>query len=99
VVEECLKGEEASMLIFSDGKNMIPLASSQDHKRILDGDRGLNTGGMGAYSPAPLITDVLDQKIDAEIFQPLIKGLRSSGKKYTGILYVGHAGNFTQVKK
>lgn len=89
VVEECLKGEEVSILIFSDGKNMISLASSQDHKRILNGDRGLNTGGMGAYSPAPLITDVLDQKIDTEIFQPLIRGLRSSGKKYTGILYIG----------
>ncbi len=89
VVEDCLQGEEASILVFSDGKNMLPLASSQDYKRIYDGDRGPNTGGMGAYSPAPVVTDVLKQKVNAEILQPLISGLNSKGKKYIGMLYLG----------
>ncbi|UCB57264.1 MAG: phosphoribosylamine--glycine ligase [Candidatus Omnitrophota bacterium] len=89
VVEECLRGEEASILAFSDGENILPLASSQDHKRIYDGDRGANTGGMGAYSPAPVITEALNQKINSEILQPLISGLNNEGKKYIGMLYVG----------
>lgn len=89
VVEECLRGEEASILAFSDGENILPLASSQDHKRIYDGDRGANTGGMGAYSPAPVITDALNRKINSEILQPLISGLNNEGKKYIGMLYVG----------
>jgi phosphoribosylamine--glycine ligase len=89
VVERCLEGEEASILVFSDGKNMVPLASSQDHKRIYDGDRGANTGGMGAYSPAAAVTDVLRQKVDSEILQPLMRGLSSEGKIYMGMLYLG----------
>ncbi|MBN3038265.1 MAG: phosphoribosylamine--glycine ligase [Candidatus Omnitrophica bacterium] len=89
VVEQCLLGEEASVLVFSDGKNMLPLASSQDHKRIYDGDRGPNTGGMGAYSPAPVVSDVVWQKINLEILQPLTEGLAREGKKYTGVLYLG----------
>ena len=89
VIEECLEGQEASILVFSDGKNMVPLASSQDHKRIYDGDRGSNTGGMGAYSPAPAVTDVVTQKINSKIFQPLISGLNNDGNKYIGTLYAG----------
>ena len=89
VVESCLEGEEASILAFSDGKNIVPLASSQDHKRIYDGDRGRNTGGMGAYSPAPVVTDEIEQKVNSEILQPLISGLNKEGKTYIGMLYVG----------
>ena len=89
VVEDCLRGEEVSILVFSDGKNTLPLASSQDHKRIYDGDRGPNTGGMGAYSPAPLVTNELEQKLNSEILQPLIHGLNKEGKTYIGMLYVG----------
>jgi len=89
VVESCLEGEEASILAFSDGKNIVPLASSQDHKRIYDGDRGRNTGGMGAYSPAPVVTDEVEQKVNSEILQPLISGLNKEGKTYIGMLYVG----------
>lgn len=89
VVEDCLRGEETSILVFSDGKNTLPLASSQDHKRIYDGDRGPNTGGMGAYSPAPLVTNELEQKLNSEILQPLIHGLNREGKEYIGMLYVG----------
>ena len=76
-------------MVFSDGKNMVPLASSQDYKRIYDGDRGANTGGMGAYSPAPVVTDTVWQKINLETLQPLIKGLNNEGKKYIGKLYLG----------
>ena len=89
VIEDCLTGEEASVLVFSDGKNMVSLASSQDHKRIYEGDTGPNTGGMGAYSPAPCVTPELEQKIDSEILQPLISGLNKEGKKYIGMLYLG----------
>lgn len=89
LVEDCLQGEEASILVFSDGKNVVPLASSQDYKRIYDGDRGPNTGGMGAYSPAPVVTDVLEQKVNTEILQPLIRGLNNEGKQYIGMLYLG----------
>ena len=89
VIEDCLTGEEVSVLVFSDGKNMVPLASSQDHKRIYEGDTGPNTGGMGAYSPAPCVTPELEQKIDSEILQPLIDGLNKEGKKYIGMLYLG----------
>ena len=89
VIEDCLQGEEASVLVFSDGKNIVPLASSQDHKRIYDGDLGANTGGMGAYSPAPAVTDVLKQKVNTEILQPLLCGLNNEGKIYVGMLYLG----------
>jgi phosphoribosylamine--glycine ligase len=89
VIEDCLQGEEASVLVFSDGKNMVSLASSQDHKRIYDGDRGPNTGGMGAYSPAPVVTDVIWEKINSEILGPLISGLNNEGKRYVGMLYLG----------
>ena len=89
VVEECLSGEEASILVFSDGKNTVPLASSQDYKRIYDGDRGPNSGGMGAYSPAPCVTDVVMQNVNVEILKPLISGLNNEGKIYIGMLYLG----------
>jgi len=89
VVEECLEGEEASILVLSDGKNMIPLATSQDHKRVYDGDQGPNTGGMGAYSPAPVVSTELNQRINKEILEPLLSGLNKEGRKYTGVLYVG----------
>ena len=89
IIEDCLQGEEASILVFSDGKSTVPLASSQDHKRIYDGDHGANTGGMGAYSPAPCVSDVLEQKVNAQILHPLIRGLNNEGKIYSGMLYVG----------
>ncbi len=89
VIEECLQGEEASILVFCDGEHIVPLASAQDYKRIYDGDRGPNTGGMGAYSPAPVVTDEVTAKVDSEILQPLIRGLNNDGKKYLGVLYLG----------
>lgn len=89
IVEDCLEGEEASILVFSDGKTIVPLASSQDHKRAGDGDCGPNTGGMGAYSPAPVVTDELQERVNNEILRPLIHGLAKEGKKYVGMLYVG----------
>jgi phosphoribosylamine--glycine ligase len=89
VIEECLSGEEASIIVISDGKNIIPLASSVDHKRAYDGDRGPNTGGMGAYSPAPLVTRETERRIMDEVITPMIKGLREEGMPYTGVLYTG----------
>ena len=89
VIEECLVGEEASIIAFTDGKSIVPLASSQDHKRIFDGDRGPNTGGMGAYSPAPVVTDRLMEQIDVEILKPFVAGLRQEGIVYKGVLYAG----------
>ena len=89
IIEDCLAGEEASIIVISDGKNFVPLASSQDHKRIFDGDRGPNTGGMGAYSPAPVITDDLSREILGTIIAPVIKGLAKDGKPYKGALYAG----------
>lgn len=89
VVEECLTGEEASFMAFCDGKTIKPMAGSQDHKRIFDGDRGLNTGGMGAYSPAPVITGDLEALIMERVMWPTLKGLRAEGIKYKGILYAG----------
>ena len=89
ILEDCLEGEEASMLIFTDGKTIVPLESSQDHKRIFDGDRGPNTGGMGAYSPAPVVTkDVLAYAMK-NVFRPMIDGLAKEGKIYKGVLYAG----------
>jgi len=89
IIEECLAGEEASILCFTDGKTIIPLASAQDHKRANDNDEGPNTGGMGAYSPAPIVTNELLDLIDREILKPTISGMEAEGCPYKGILYVG----------
>ncbi len=89
VVEECLEGEEASYLVFTDGKTILPMAGSQDHKRVFDNDEGPNTGGMGAYSPAPVITPGIEKKIMDRIMKPAVRGLRKEGIKYKGILYAG----------
>jgi phosphoribosylamine--glycine ligase len=89
IIEEYLEGEEASILIFADGKNFLPLVSSQDHKPVFDQDKGPNTGGMGAYSPAPLVNEEVFEKIIGQIFKPLIEGLNEEGKIYQGILYAG----------
>nr|WP_320048529.1 phosphoribosylamine--glycine ligase [uncultured Desulfuromonas sp.] len=89
VVEEFLTGEEASFFAFTDGKNILPLASAQDHKQIFEGDKGPNTGGMGAYSPAPVVTDALYQRIVDEVVQPTIDGMAAEGCPYCGILFVG----------
>jgi phosphoribosylamine--glycine ligase len=89
IVEEFLAGEEASFMILADGKNYVPLATSQDHKRVFDGDRGPNTGGMGAYSPAPLVDAVMHGRIIREIVEPVLRGLSKQGISYRGVLYVG----------
>ncbi|HEY7226737.1 MAG TPA: phosphoribosylamine--glycine ligase [Nitrososphaeraceae archaeon] len=89
VVEERIYGEEASFIAICDGKTIIPLASSQDHKNIFDGDKGPNTGGMGSYSPTPLISDDLENKIMDKIMRPTIKGLNDLGIKFKGFLYAG----------
>lgn len=89
IIEELLEGEEASFLAFSDGKNVLPLASSQDHKPIYDGDKGPNTGGMGAYSPAPVVTDEMNNWILENIMIPAVKGMEQEGFLYKGILYAG----------
>jgi phosphoribosylamine--glycine ligase len=89
VIEEFLEGEEASILVLTNGEEAIPLASSQDHKRIFDDDRGPNTGGMGAYSPAPVVTDALLARVMEEVVMPVIKGLEKEGALYKGILYTG----------
>jgi phosphoribosylamine--glycine ligase len=89
VVEEFLEGEEASFIVMVDGKNMLPLATSQDHKRLLDQDLGPNTGGMGAYSPAPIVTPQLHARVMREIIQPTVQGMAKDGIPYTGFLYAG----------
>ena len=89
VVEECLTGEEASYIAFTDGKAILPMASSQDHKQIFDGDQGPNTGGMGAYSPAPVVTDEVHEKIIEKILRPIIQGMSEEGRPYKGVLYAG----------
>ena len=89
VIEECLVGEEASYLAFTDGKTILSMASSQDHKAILDGDKGPNTGGMGAYSPAPVVTDQMHEKIVREIVKPLVRGMAEEGRPYKEVLYAG----------
>lgn len=89
VIEECLQGEEASFIVMCDDQQALPLASSQDHKRLLDGDQGPNTGGMGAYSPAPIVTPVLHERIMREVIQPTLKGMAQEGHPYTGFLYAG----------
>ena len=89
VVEEFLEGEEASFIVMADGKHVLSLASSQDHKRRDDGDRGPNTGGMGAYSPAPVLTAALHERVMREIIAPTVRGLAADGTPYTGFLYAG----------
>jgi phosphoribosylamine--glycine ligase len=89
VIEEFMDGEEASFFAFTDGRNVLPLASSQDHKRAFDNDEGPNTGGMGAYSPAPVVTAALHDEIVETIVKPTIAGMASDGCPYSGILYVG----------
>jgi len=89
VVEECLTGEEASFIVITDGETLLPLATSQDHKARDDGDRGPNTGGMGAYSPAPVVTPGLERRIMAEVLEPTLAGLRAEGIPYRGFLYAG----------
>jgi len=89
VVEEFLRGEEASFLAFTDGKNIIPLASAQDHKAIFDGDRGPNTGGMGAYSPAPVVTAAIHEKAMNEVMRRTVDGMAAEGRPYRGVLYAG----------
>jgi phosphoribosylamine--glycine ligase len=89
IVEECLEGQEASILVFTDAKETIPLASSQDHKRVFDHDQGPNTGGMGAYSPAPVVTQDLFKDILEKVVSRTINGLASEGINYQGVLYAG----------
>jgi len=89
VVEEFMQGEEASFIVMVDGRNVLPLASSQDHKRIFDGDRGPNTGGMGAYSPAPIVTPEVHHRVMREIITPTVKGMAAEGVPFTGFLYAG----------
>ncbi|MGF6723878.1 phosphoribosylamine--glycine ligase [Paraburkholderia sp. GAS41] len=89
VIEEFLAGEEASFIVMVDGKHVLPLASSQDHKRLLDGDQGPNTGGMGAYSPAPIVTPQLHARVMREIILPTVYGMEKEGIRFTGFLYAG----------
>jgi phosphoribosylamine--glycine ligase len=89
VIEECLVGEEASFIVMVDGENILPLATSQDHKRLLDNDEGPNTGGMGAYSPAPVVTPEIHAKAMREVIRPVVAGMKAEGTPYTGFLYAG----------
>lgn len=89
VIEEFLAGEEASYIVMVDGEHILPMATSQDHKAALDGDKGPNTGGMGAYSPAPVVTPEIDARIMAEVIEPTVKGMAAEGNAYTGFLYAG----------
>jgi phosphoribosylamine--glycine ligase len=89
VVEEFLKGEEASFIAFTDGKTVLPLPSSQDHKAIFEGDKGPNTGGMGAYSPAPVMTEELTERVMREVMLPTVRGMAAEGRPYKGMLYAG----------
>ncbi len=87
--EECLKGEEASFIAFTDGKTVLLLPESQDHKRALDNDEGLNTGGMGAYSPAPVLDHLLRTKAMNEVMIPAVQGMAKEGIPFKGVLYAG----------
>ncbi|MBI5103161.1 MAG: phosphoribosylamine--glycine ligase [Nitrospirae bacterium] len=89
LIEDCLQGEEASFMVFTDGKTIVPMVSSQDHKRIFDNDRGLNTGGMGAYSPAPVVTEAMEHTVIEKVMKPTIRALKAEGITYKGILYAG----------
>ncbi|CDH03444.1 phosphoribosylamine--glycine ligase [Xenorhabdus bovienii] len=89
VIEEFLDGEEASFIVMVDGKNVVPMATSQDHKRVGDGDTGPNTGGMGAYSPAPVVTDEVHRRVMEKIISPTVEGMAAEGHTYIGFLYAG----------
>jgi phosphoribosylamine--glycine ligase len=89
VVEECLEGEEVSFMALTDGATVVPLAPAQDHKRVFDGDRGPNTGGMGAYSPAPVASPALCARVMEEMMVPVVRALAREGIRYTGVLYAG----------
>ncbi|HAW22464.1 MAG TPA: phosphoribosylamine--glycine ligase, partial [Pseudomonas sp.] len=89
VIEEFLEGEEASFIVMVDGANVLPMATSQDHKRVGDGDTGPNTGGMGAYSPAPVVTADVHQRVMDEVIWPTVNGMAAEGNVYTGFLYAG----------
>lgn len=89
VIEDFLAGEEASFIVLADGENVLPMATSQDHKRIGDGDTGPNTGGMGAYSPAPVVTDEVHRRVMEEVIVPTVAGMAAEGMPYTGFLYAG----------
>jgi len=89
VIEEFLEGEEASFIVMVDGEHVLPMATSQDHKRVGDGDTGPNTGGMGAYSPAPVVTDDIHQRVMDQVIWPTVKGMAQEGNRYTGFLYAG----------
>jgi len=89
VIEDFLEGEEASYLVITDGERYIPLATSQDHKAVFDGDRGPNTGGMGAYSPAPVLSEEMEEEVKKRVIEPILKGMRESGRTFRGILYAG----------
>ncbi len=89
VIEEFLEGEEASFIVMVDGRNVLPMATSQDHKRIGEGDTGPNTGGMGAYSPAPVVDDAVYERIMEQVIRPTVAGMASEGNDYTGFLYAG----------
>lgn len=89
VIEEFLAGEEASFIVMVDGKNILPMATSQDHKRVGDGDTGPNTGGMGAYSPAPVVTPAVHDRVMKDIIRPTVDGMAAEGNHYTGFLYAG----------
>ena len=89
VIEEFLDGEEASFIVMVDGEHVLPMATSQDHKRVGDGDSGPNTGGMGAYSPAPVVTAEVHQRVMDEIIYPTVRGMAAEGNVYTGFLYAG----------
>lgn len=98
VIEEFLQGEEVSFIAFTDGENVIPLESSQDHKPLLDGDEGPNTGGMGAYSPAPIVTPELHAAIMNEVMIPTVEAMKAEGRLYKGILYAGLMINGSDIK-
>ncbi|WP_421183203.1 phosphoribosylamine--glycine ligase [Aeromonas dhakensis] len=89
VIEEFLEGEEASFIVMVDGEHVLPMATSQDHKRVGDGDTGLNTGGMGAYSPAPVVTPEVHQRVMERVIMPTVRGMAAEGNVYTGFLYAG----------
>lgn len=98
VIEEFLQGEEASFLVITDGVNIIPLASAQDHKAVFDGDTGPNTGGMGAYSPAPVVTPAIHEKAMEQVIRPTVAGMVAEGRPYRGILYGGLMISGNQIK-
>ncbi len=89
IIEEYLEGEEVSFIVMADGRSILPLATSQDHKAVGDGDTGPNTGGMGAYSPAPVLDEIMHQRVMAEVIKPTIEGMAADGHPFTGFLYAG----------